>query len=93
MKQTPALPKGLLVNRGARQELCAKLRHNSPVATDADTLSVQPPHAELLDMRDPGATAKGFPDVCGETPPATFQFVPATGAEHALPHVSRRHDQ
>ena len=32
-------------------------------------------------MNDPGASAKGFPDVCGETPPATFQFIPATGAE------------
>jgi hypothetical protein len=56
-------------------------------------LFVQPPHAELLDMRDPGATAKGFPDVCGETPPATFQFIPATGAASALPCCAPRHAQ
>ena len=38
------------------------------------------PSGELLDLKDRHAVPKRFPDVCGETPPATFQFLPATGA-------------
>lgn len=38
------------------------------------------PTGELLDLRDPHTTPKRFPDVCGSQPPATFQFLPATGA-------------
>ena len=41
-------------------------------------------------MRDPSATVKTFPDVCGETPPATFQFIPATGAGLAPAFDERR---
>jgi len=52
-------------------------------------LPAQPPTAELLDMRDPSAEAKAFPEVCGETPPATFQFIPATGARSTVPPATR----
>ena len=37
------------------------------------------PSGDLLDMLDPNAEAKRFPDVCGAQAPATFQFLPATG--------------
>lgn len=38
------------------------------------------PTGQLLDLRDPQAVPKQFPDVCGAQKPATFQFLPATGA-------------
>ncbi len=40
-------------------------------------------------MWDPNAEVKAFPEVCGETPPATFQFIPATGALGTVPPVTR----
>ena len=72
----------------AEASLAASLNPNQDPSRDPDAtpdLPAQPPSVELLDMRDPSAEVKAFPGVCGETPPATFQFIPATGAQDAVP--------
>lgn len=43
-------------------------------------LSKQVPQTELVDIVDPNAQPKDFPaQTCGETRPASFQYLPATG--------------
>ena len=55
-------------------------RNREAIITDRNNpLLREVPAAELLDLRDRGAAPKRFPDVCGAQPPATFQFLPATG--------------